>query len=66
MKTLRTRRLKQRLAVVGAENDRVFFHALDNAPGNLRGKARMRWALDVLKVGDGYDEEKAMRAALRG
>jgi hypothetical protein len=42
----------------------VFFHALDNAPSNLRGKARMRWALDVLKVGDEYEEEKALRMTL--
>lgn len=61
---LQTRHLKQRLAAVKAENDRVFFHALDNAPAHLRGKARMRWALDVMKMGEEYEEERRLRRAL--
>lgn len=55
------RRLRERAAAVKVENDRVFFAALDNAPSRLRGKARLRWALEVLKVGDDYQEEKALR-----
>jgi hypothetical protein len=53
--------LRERLAVVKAENDRVFFQALDSAPPQVCAKGRLRWALDVLKVGDEYTEEKEIR-----
>jgi hypothetical protein len=55
------RKLKRQLGVLKAENDRVFQHAFDSAPPALHGKRRLRWALEVLKTGDDYALEKALR-----